>query len=319
MVTMRRAVRRSPILTPSSLACLSALPTINLTAGCAHDCAYCYIQGYSAYPGKSTVVFYDNTIEKLKAELARTNHRPAAVFFSPSSDLFQPVPAVLAMSHDVLELLLREGIGVSVLTKGAIPKETLLLLARHAGLVRFQVGIITIDEIVASQMEINAAPARVRIEQIRQLIDSGISVEARVDPILPGITDGQDSLRALFEQLAAAGVRQAAASVLFLRPAIIAALTRTVPADTLRLLLGAYGVRNRVPIRTSTRALVNALPRSLRQEMFKRVRDAAAERGISISICACKNPDLATGTCNIAGSFPRLRAGSRRPVQPALL
>jgi DNA repair photolyase len=314
MVTIIRAMRRTPILTPSSLACLSALPTINLTGGCAHDCAYCYIQGYSGYPGQGSVVLYENTLAKLKAELGRTIRQPPAVFFSPSSDLFQPMPAVLAMAHDVLELLLREGIGVSIVTKGAIPKKTLTLLARHAGLVRVQVGIITIDETVASQFEVNAAPVRMRVEHIRQLVGSGISVEARVDPILPGITDGHDSLRALFGQLATAGVRKAAASVLFLRPAILSALRQNVPPDTLRLLLDAYRVHDRVPIRTAKPALVHALPHALREEILGRVRDVAAERAITVSICACKNPDLAAGTCNIAGTFPRRRAASRQPV-----
>lgn len=312
MVTLVRATRRSPILTPSSLACLSALPTINLTAGCAHDCAYCYIQGYSAYPGQGTVVLYENTLEKLKMELRRTDRRPTAVFFSPSSDLFQPIPEVLAMAHGVLELLLREEIGVSILTKGVIPRNTLTLLAQHADLVRAQIGIITADEALASQFEPNAAPARVRTEQIRQLRDSGISVEARVDPILPGITDGHDSLQALLGRLAAAGVRKVAASVLFLRPPIVAALVRDVPTETSRLLLDAYSTQERVQIRTGKPAIVHALPYARRQEIFGRVRDVAAEHGISVSICACKNQDLAAGTCNIAGNVPRRKAASRQ-------
>lgn len=313
MVTLVRATRRSPILTPSSLACLSALPTINLTAGCAHDCAYCYIQGYSAYPGQGTVVLYENTLEKLKMELRRTDRRPTAVFFSPSSDLFQPIPEVLAVAHGVLELLLREEIGVSILTKGVIPRNTLTLFAQHADLVRAQVGIITADVVPASQFEAGAAPVRVRMEQIRQLVEAGIAVEGRIDPILPGITDDRDSLQALFGRLATAGVRKVAASVLFLRPPIAAALVRDVPTETSRLLLDSYSTQERVQIRTGKSATVHALPYALRQEIFGRVRDVAADHGISVSICACKNQDLAAGTCNIAGNVPRGRAASRQP------
>lgn len=40
MVTVIKAKRRSPVLTPSGLACLSVMPTINLTVGCLHDCVY---------------------------------------------------------------------------------------------------------------------------------------------------------------------------------------------------------------------------------------------------------------------------------------
>ncbi len=307
-------MRRSKVLTPSSLACLSAMPTINLTTGCAHDCAYCYIQGYRAYPDQGSIVLYENTITRLEEELRRMDRRPAAVFFSPSSDIFQPVPEVLEMAHDVLDLLLREGIGVSILTKGVIPRKTLTLLARYADLVRLQVGIITTDEAVAVQFEAGAAGARLRIEQIRQLVASGISVEARVNPILPEVTDGDEALGALFQQLSNAGIGRAAASILFLRPAIVAALRRSVPQETLRPLLTVYAGNERVPIRTGKPSAVRALPQSLRERILHRVRDVAAVRGISVSTCACKNPDLATGTCNIAGRYPKRATPPRQSI-----
>ena len=42
MVTVTPAERKLRVLTPSSIACLARIPTINLTAGCAHGCIYCY-------------------------------------------------------------------------------------------------------------------------------------------------------------------------------------------------------------------------------------------------------------------------------------
>jgi len=36
------AERKAAVLAPSQLACLAWLPTINLTAGCAHECLYRY-------------------------------------------------------------------------------------------------------------------------------------------------------------------------------------------------------------------------------------------------------------------------------------
>ena len=93
---------------------------------------------------------YENTLEKLKAELANKRTKPRAVFFSPSSDLFQPVPEVLRLGHRVLEFLFSEGIGVVFLTKGKIPDDTLSLLLDHTDNVRAEIGIITLDENVAS-------------------------------------------------------------------------------------------------------------------------------------------------------------------------
>ena len=70
MVMVTRAKRRSKVLTSSGIACLSVLPTINLTAGCLHDCNYCYIRGYRNYPGESRIILYEDTLERLKHEVA---------------------------------------------------------------------------------------------------------------------------------------------------------------------------------------------------------------------------------------------------------
>ena len=69
MVTVTQIDRRSKAPTPSSLRCLAHLPTINMAAGCVHGCAYCYIRGYSQYPGDDAVVVYRNTTE----QVARTS------------------------------------------------------------------------------------------------------------------------------------------------------------------------------------------------------------------------------------------------------
>ena len=121
MVDVILAQRKSAVLAPSSLACLADVATINLTLGCAHSCLYCYARGYSTYPGDGRVVLYNNTLEKLRQELSRKRKRPHAIYFSPSCDLFQPVPQVLELGYQVLGYLLQEGIGVSFLSKGVIP------------------------------------------------------------------------------------------------------------------------------------------------------------------------------------------------------
>jgi hypothetical protein len=61
---------------------------------------------------------------------------------------------------------------------------------------------------------------------------------------------------------------------------------------------------------------IQNLPPEARREIFARVRDAAAAHGIELSVCACKNPDLARGSCNIAGTWPRR---SPRVIQPMLI
>lgn len=42
MIELSRGERKSTVLTPSSLGCLTRAATVNVTAGCALGCIYCY-------------------------------------------------------------------------------------------------------------------------------------------------------------------------------------------------------------------------------------------------------------------------------------
>jgi DNA repair photolyase len=316
MAEVIRAGRRSAVLTPSGLPCLSTIPTINLTAGCLHNCTYCYIRGYSTFPGEGRITLYEDTLERLREELARRRRRPRAVYFSPSCDPFQPAPEVLELAQAVLEFLFSEGIGVALLTKGRIPDNMMRLLVEHAELVRAQVGITTLDDAISQAFEPKAASPGRRLAQIEALVAAGVPTEARLDPILPGLTDGPRSVERLFAALARIGVRRVAASALFLRPAVVQSLRRNVPdEEMLARLLGTYQESERIAIR-GTGSYVQTLPLAARRDLFARMREIASARGIELSVCACKNADLASGSCNIAGRWPRQQ--ETPPVQALL-
>lgn len=322
-MTVTGAKRQAQVLTPSGLACLSVLPTVNLTAGCLHDCVYCYIRGHRNYPGESRIVLYEDTLERLRYELRPGQPKPRAVYFSPSSDLFQPAPEVLELSHPVLEFLFSEGIGVAFLTKGEIPDETLDLLVDHADLVQAQIGLITLDEELARILEPHAASPRTRLWQLHSLIAGGVAAAARLDPILPMLTDYPEALDRQFAALAQVGVKRAAAGVLFLRPGILCWLTRRVPRQMLPPLLAAYREEEQAVMRGGQYP-IQSLPTDRRREISARLQDAAEARGIRLDICACKNPDIARGSCNIAGTWPTRPAGrpsgrTPRATQPALI
>jgi DNA repair photolyase len=311
MATVIKARRKSAVLTPSKLPCLSAIPTVNLTVGCLHGCLYCYARSYRQFPGDGKIVLYENTLESLRGELARRRDKPRAVYFSPSSDLFQPVSEVLELGEAVIRFLFENGIGVAFVSKGHIPDHVLALLCERADLVRAQIGIITLDERIARPFEPNTAPLERRLAQMEALVRAGVSTEARVDLILPGVTDDPAATDRLFAALAAVGIKRAAVDVLFLRPAIVQSLRRhQIDRQTLARLLGAF------PWPPATGTTSHRLSREVRREMFDRVRNAAAAQGIEASVCACENPDLARGTCNITGRWPKL---PQPMVQYALL
>jgi DNA repair photolyase len=296
--------RKSAVLTPSSLACLAHVPTVNLTAGCAHECRYCYARGYLTYPGEGKVRFYTNTLAKLREELRRKRKKPTTVYFSPSSDPFQPVSEVLDMAYDVFGFLLESEIGVAFVTKGRIPERHRDLLAAHAPLVQGRIGLITLDAAVVAAFEPGAAKPEVRLAQAAGLIVAGVPVEARLDPILPGVTDGADCLEPLCAALARIGVRRIAASVLFLRPAVIGSLLRHVEDKMmLNRMLDHFASAVPLTIRADN-SRVRALPTGARLEIVERLKSIAHCHGLEVLVCACKNPDISSGSCQISGRWP---------------
>ncbi len=302
MMNVIWAERKSPFLSQSQLDCLKNTPAINITAGCAHGCLYCYAKGYSTYPGENKIVIYKNIVEKLIIELSRKKIRPRSVYFSPSSDMFQPVQEVLAISHVVLEALFTRGIGVAFLTKGEIPDKTIRLLLNHADKVRAQIGIITADDSVRAVFEPNAASVQKRLLQIRELVAGGIEVEVRIMPILPGLTDAPDSIHQLCQAVASAGVSKVAISTLFIRPAILAALQHhTRDREFVRRLRDYFQVSERLEVHAG-HSSVMPVTRTIREQIYTRFSHIATEYDIDVSVCGCMNPDIG-GACNIGGTW----------------
>ena len=64
--------------------------------------------------------------------------------------------------------------------------------------------------------------------QAAELSGAGVAIEARLDPILPELTDDESAFDALCMGLAGSGVWNAAASILFLRLAIFGCLRRYI-------------------------------------------------------------------------------------------
>ena len=168
---------------------------------------------------------------------------------------------------------------------------------------RAQIGITTLDAKIAHCFEPGAAAPEVRIAQIVRLISAGIETHARPDPILPGVTDDQVTLEALFAELARCGVKQSAASMLFLRPAIIHILKRELRETRYsERIFASFSQCGRLGIHAE-HSTVTALPQTIREQVYENVRSIAKRHDIAVHICACKNPDISKGSCRIAGRW----------------
>lgn len=294
MVEVITHERKPPILTPSSLPCLQNVATINITEGCALGCKYCYIQGYSHYPGPERVILYANTPEVVARELVRKRKKPRRVYFSPSSDAFQYLPQVQDVSLRTMAVLLDAGIEVAFLTKGFITQRFRELFARHADRVFAQLGLTTLDRGLWHRLEPRTAPPELRIKAIEALLRLEIHTNVRLDPLISNLTDTDDNLLPVLRALAQAGIRDAAASYLFLRPRF---------DHSVQPLIGAAGGTAFWSYQEFADGSGGGmmLPLAERAKRFARLEALGNSFGVRIRPCRCKNPTLAEDSCGIVG------------------
>ena len=291
--------RISNVLTPSQLRCLSKIPTINITAGCFHNCIYCYTKGYSQYPGDGKVILFDNTADKLQQELVRKRKKPQAVYFCPSCDPFQPVSQILEQTYKSMATLLEAGISVQFLTKAIVPPDFIKLFAEYNNQVCGQIGLTSVDDNIRKIFEPKTASVSEKLATMKKLVEIGVITGARADPLVYGIMDSDRALSDLFSAVAKTGVKEIAVNYLFLRPAIKDSIKKNITDnELLSKLLNPYRNGVKLPIGLKNSFGV-ALPREIRENAFERIKTIAGSFGLSIHICGCKNSDITLKSCNI--------------------
>jgi DNA repair photolyase len=299
MLKIITKLRKTNFLSPSGLRCLANLPTVNISAGCVHNCVYCYTKGYSIYPGENSIEIYENMADKIADEIKRKRKKPATVYFCPSCDPFQPILQIQQVTFDVMKTLLENDIGVQFVTKGIISDEIFGLFEKHRSKIAGQIGLTTVDDKILSLIEPAAAKALERLNQLELLIKMGIKMSVRCDPLIHGLTDTYEQLHSLFSSISETDCKEAAVSFLFLRPAIISSLkNNTADMELLDKILKPFskGVNLHIGLKKS---MGKMLPLEVRISSIERIRKIANNYGIRIHICGCKNSDMTNESCYI--------------------
>jgi len=201
--------------------------TVNPYRGCSMGCRYCYAAYTHEYLGLEAAGSFHSTIyaksfaadETLRA-LTASARRGERVALGTATDPYQPGESELRVTRRFLECAAQvRGLRLGITTKGAIILRDLDLLARihERGRLSVQVSLNSLDAELLRRIEPWAPPPDVRIEVLRRLAEAGLRVGLSLSPILPGITDQEESLNALIGRAAAVGVRRMWGSLLFLR------------------------------------------------------------------------------------------------------
>lgn len=199
--------------------------TVNPYVGCEMSCSYCYApyaHGWlmerlgeggrlSREPGAPAA--FDRAIFVKRAGVSvvdAVRRNPGAlVALGTATDPYQPAERRFGITREVLQSLAGlHGVRISITTKSPLVLRDLELLERIAargGRVDVHMSLISTDARLLRVLEPRApTPAR-RLDALRRLRERGIRAGLFAMPLLPGLTDAQESIDALFAAARGAG------------------------------------------------------------------------------------------------------------------
>ncbi|HEY6201666.1 MAG TPA: radical SAM protein [Candidatus Limnocylindria bacterium] len=198
--------------------------SLNPYMGCERACVYCYARDYHARRGRDTGAGFDREIdvkinfsELLTQELRRLRKRET-VALGTATDPYQQCEGRYRITRRTLEALVASPLPLVVITKGSMVVRDVDLLSRLD--VKVCVSVGTVSEEIARISEPHASPPKARLEAVRRLVSAGIDAGVLAAPILPGLSDSEESLDAVAAAAARSGATFFSTRPLKLDPAV---------------------------------------------------------------------------------------------------
>jgi DNA repair photolyase len=195
--------------------------SLNCYTGCAHGCVYCYARFMQRFhphdePWGKFVDVKPNAVEILKRQLRRA--KPGKVFLSSACDGWQAIEKDCRLTRRCCELLLEFGFQVNLLTKNALVLRDLDIFVGRD--VNVGVSIATLDEDLRKLWEPRASSVKERLRIIEEARKAGLKTTIMFAPLLPFLSDGRSSLKAMFQRAADLQVNSILVDALNARPRV---------------------------------------------------------------------------------------------------
>jgi DNA repair photolyase len=174
--------------------------SINPYRGCEHGCVYCFARPTHAYLGLSPGLDFESRIfvkpeapKLLAAELAKPGYVCRPIAMGTNTDPYQPAEREYGITRGVLEVLRDYNHPVCIVTKSALIKRDIDILAAMAEkhLATVTVSVTTLDRGLARRLEPRAATPERRLETLRALADAGIPTGVLAAPMIPALNDAE--------------------------------------------------------------------------------------------------------------------------------
>ena len=201
--------------------------TINPYRGCEFGCKYCYARFTHEFMERSEPGAFETEIyakdwreEAFRRELTKV--KPGQVIgIGTATDPYQPAERRFGLTRKVLEAMAGlRGASIFITTKSDLVARDASLLNQLAtwNEVRVTESVTSMDRALARLIEPYAPRPDLRMGAIAELVRSGVKAGVIASPVLPLMTDSEESLEAVARAAKAAGADQFGANLLFLKP-----------------------------------------------------------------------------------------------------
>jgi DNA repair photolyase len=166
------------------------------------------------------VVVKVNAPELLRRELAAPRWAGGHIAMGTNVDCYQRAEGRYQLMPGIIRALRDFGNPFSILTKGTLILRDLPLLRAAAEVtsVGLSMSIGFVDEAMWRSVERGTPSPRRRLDAVRAMSDAGFAVSVLMAPILPGLTDTDESIDATVKAIAASGAASVTPLPLHLRP-----------------------------------------------------------------------------------------------------
>src|SRR5256884_4565340 len=176
--------------------------SLNPFLGCVHSCYYCFSRAcHARYREKNVGSDFDSNIgvrvniaDTLRRELRRPKEGSLAI--GTATDPYQPVEGKYRLTRKCLEVLIDHPMPIGIVTKGPLVVrdiDLLLELDRKTEVTVF-FSVPCVDEEVVRKTDPGTAPPRQRLRALSMLREAGLDAAVLCMPVLPGISDSEESL-----------------------------------------------------------------------------------------------------------------------------
>ena len=184
----------------------------NIYRGCEHDCIYCNARYTHEYLGMQEgefshkIMVKDNAAIALDKEFSKEKWNKNLTV--NVSDPYQPAEKEFGNTRKVLEVFLKHHNALLVTTKSDLVLKDIDVLQEIAktGFLNVCMTITTLDQDLSSKIEPRVPTVEKRLEAIRKLKDAGITVGVTAIPVLPYISDDEETLEGMIKTFSELGV-----------------------------------------------------------------------------------------------------------------